>query len=377
MPKKMVEKPESLNILYLSSSSLMGGAEVSLYQLIKAIDKTKYKPIVLCPRSGPLVEEFKTTNIPTIITPLFPWRKLRYRFFRGTASHLAINYAKLKNVQIVHSNSIWVNPYAQKIGEDLKIPVICHLRDLVTKNHIKKYHLDKVDMIIPVSNSVKKIVEKADIDDKKVRMIYNGIDISLFDCGKDVLRREFSIKGDIVGIISQLQSYHKGHRDFIMAAWEVSQQRPNTYFAIIGGADPSGHYISELENLTHKLGIWDKVIFTGFRSDIANIMKSLDILVSASWKEAFGRSLIEAMAAGKPVIATNVGGMPEIVQDGVTGMIVPPKAPKAIANAILRMLKDKDLMVNMGIAGQKRVKELFSLERNIKQIQEVYEEIRR
>lgn len=359
----------------------MGGAEISLYYLVNGLDRAKYKPLVLSPEPGLLVEKLNADKIPVQVVSLPAWRKLKSRLTRSVALRRLIEISGAEKAQLIHCNSIWVNPYAQAVGERLKIPVICHLRDIVTERHIRKYSLEKSDLIIAISHSAGEAAEKAGI--KKLKIIYNGVDISTFSRGINTLKTEFSTSGYIIGIVSQLSpgSYHKGHREFLTAAAEVIKHISDVHFLIIG-CDPSpesspdhNSYISELKGIARKLGISDHIIFTGFRRDIPDVMASLDILVSASYSEGFGRTIAEAMAAGKPVVATAVGGVPEVVQDGVTGILVPPKDPHAIAKSILDMLQDDEMRLKMGIAGQKRAGELFSLKQNISQIQAIYESL--
>jgi len=381
----VVQNPEITNLLYLSSSGVMGGAETSLYHLVRGLDTDRYVPLVFCPEPGLLVEKLAAEQISTKVAPLPAWRKSKSLLSRSTALRRLTRLAEENRIQLIHSNTIWINPYAQKVGENLKIPVICHLRDLVRRDQVKKYALDKVDIIIPISNAVRKPLEEAGIEGAKIRRIYNGVDVSMFAHRKDVLREDFPIRGYLVGIVGQLspRSQWKGQRDFIQAAARVIQHRSDVHFAVVGGdnspASASSYmsYIRELKKLAGDLGIADRVIFTGFRTDIPDVMTSLDILVSASWAEPFGRVIIEAMAAGKPVIATMSGGAPEIVQDGITGVLVPPRDPQAIARAALRMLQDSKIRQEMGRAGQRRAQEHFSLDRNIRETQAVYEELRK
>lgn len=353
-----------------------------MYHLVRGLDRDRYAPLVLCPEPGPLVEKLTTEQIPTKVVPLPAWRKSKFLLSRSTALRRLTNLAEKNRIQLIHSNTIWINPYAQKVGEDLEIPVICHLRDLIRRDQVKKYALDKVDIIIPISNAVRKPLEEARIESAKIRRVYNGVDVSLFAHGSDVLRDDFSIDGYLVGIVGQLnpRSQWKGQRDFIQAAAKIIRHRSDVHFAIVGGdsksaSAPEHTYIRELKELAEDLRIADRVIFTGFRTDIPDVMASLDILVSASWAEPFGRVIIEAMAAGKPVIATMAGGAPEIVQDGITGILVPPRDPQAIARAALHILQDDEIRQKMGRAGQKRAQKHFSLDRNIRETQTIYEEL--
>ena len=364
----------------------MGGAETSLYHLVRGLDRDRYTPFVLCPEPGPLVENLTAERIPTEVVSLPAWRKLKSFLSRFIASRRLISFAEKNHIQLIHSNTIWINPYAQNVGENLKVPVICHLRDLIRRDQVKKYALDTVDMIIPISNAVQKPLEEVGLESARIRRIYNGVDVSMFAHGKSVLREDFPpICGYLVGIVGQLnpRSQWKGQRDFIQAAARIIQHKSEVYFAVIGGdrspASTPGHmsYIRELKELAEGLGIADRVIFTGFRTDMPDVMASLDILVSASWAEPFGRVIIEAMAAGKPVIATMAGGAPEIVQDGITGILVPPRDPQAIARAALHILQDDKIRQKMSRAGQRRVQKHFSLDRNIRETQAVYERLRK
>jgi glycosyltransferase involved in cell wall biosynthesis len=367
------------NILYLSSSGSMGGAETSLYYLVRGLDKSKYSPIVICPENGSLSEKLIAQGIHVEIIPLPSWRKFRSLISRSSSLQRLIKYAETSKINLIHCNTIWVNNYAQKLGAKLGIPVICHLRDIIRTDQVKKYSLDKVDMIIPISDAVQKPIDNAGIPSEKTQRIYNGVDVSLFTHGKDALKKEFGINGYLVGIVGQMnpRSQWKGQREFIHACAEVIKQRSDVWFALVGGDDSPktsseyGFYVNELKELTRSLGIENRVIFTGHRTDMPDVMASFDILVSASWAEPFGRVIIEAMAVGKPVIATMAGGAPEIVQDKITGVLVPPKNHQAIAEAILYVIQDNKLQ-DMGRAGQKRAKEIFSIENHVREVQSLY-----
>jgi len=147
---------------------------------------------------------------------------------------------------------------------------------------------------------------------------------------------------------------NKGQEDFLRAASIVRESLPDTQFAIIGGGDK--RYLKELNDLALRLGLEDDVFFVDFMEDIAPVYGSLDVLVCASLKETFGRTIVEAMLAGKPVVSTKCGGPEEIVIDGVTGLLISPKAPQELARAILTILRDGDLAQKMGRSGEKRPK---------------------
>ncbi len=165
---------------------------------------------------------------------------------------------------------------------------------------------------------------------------------------------------------------NKGQEDFLQAASIVKESMPVAQFAIIGGGDR--RYLKDLKDLALGLGLEENVFFIDFMEDIAPVYGSLDVLVCASLKETFGRTIVEAMLAGKPVVSTRCGGPEEIVIDGVTGLLVPVKAPRELARAILKILEDRDLGPQMGREGRKRAESCYSMQSYARQIQDIIEE---
>lgn len=377
-------------LFYISYSGNIGGAEISLYNLLKGIDKSRFEPIVVCPEPGELIRKLRADNIEAIIAPLLAWRKFNSFPFRKAALEHLTNLAKEKGVSLVHCNTIWANPYAQRVGEILSLPVICHLRDIIRPQQVEKYDLHQVDLIIPVSDSVAKPLIEFGIPLSQINRIYNGVNVEEFSPSnsyREEFRSEFSLKGRVVAIASQItpKSGWKGHSDFLYAASEVIKvirSRPNleVSFLIVGGNRGSGGNSDEgsnplllkLKNLISSLKLSDRVVFTGFRDDMPKVMNGIDILVSASTAEPFGRTLIEAMACAKPVIATNSGGAPEIVEDGFNGFLTTPNDPASLANAILRILDDSELLRDMGENGRRRALEKFSILENVRQTETLY-----
>jgi len=191
------------------------------------------------------------------------------------------------------------------------------------------------------------------------------------------IREEFNISEDtpLIGIIGQLTPW-KGHREFLKAASIVIRKYPSAKFLIVGESIfEERNYKLELQELVNTLALSAKVIFSGFREDVPDIMASLSILVNASCSEPFGLTIIEAMAIGKPVVATNAGGVREIINDGVDGILVPPKDPEKLAQAILRILDEPMRGKEMGEAGLKSVTERFSLERFTQETQRIYNQL--
>jgi glycosyltransferase involved in cell wall biosynthesis len=165
---------------------------------------------------------------------------------------------------------------------------------------------------------------------------------------------------------------NKGQEDFLRAASIIRESMSMAQFAIIGGGDE--RYLKELKDLALQLGLESDLFFVDFMEDIAPVYGSLDVLVCASLKETFGRTIVEAMLAEKPVVSTRCGGPEEIVIDGVTGFLVPVKAPQELARAVLRILGDRDLAQQMGQAGKNRALSGYSMQSYARQIQDIIEE---
>jgi glycosyltransferase involved in cell wall biosynthesis len=231
------------------------------------------------------------------------------------------------------------------------------------------------DKLITVSEPLKQWGLRLGIGKKEQYItIYDGIEINRFilDVNVGQKRQEFGIKAAdlVVGVVSKLWE-GKGHRCILQAAQKVVKKVPDVKFMFVG----EGYLRKELEQLVQKLGLSDYVIFTGFRTDIPQITAIFDIAVLASFYEGLGRVLLEAMVLGKPVIATRVGGIVDVVDDGKTGILVPPNDSEALAQALIKLLLDGELRRRMGEAGRAKIDAKFSARTMVSQIEKVYEEL--
>ena len=248
----------------------------------------------------------------------------------------------------------------------------------IKSTFLHKWLFKKVARVIAVSNAVKEsLLVQELLPSERILTIYNGINTRLFAVAPTgMLRKEFGFDNGIklIGMVGQV-SPHKGNDLFIKSAALVANRYSNARFLIVGDDFQNGKYIEELKQLSINLGIEDKVLFLGPRSDIPEIMRDLNVFVLASKNEPFGLVITEAMAAGTPVIVTNAGGAKEIVINGQTGLIINDDEPLSLANAILTLLEDEKLGDTIGKAGQKRAFDQFDLERMVGEIISVYNEV--
>jgi glycosyltransferase involved in cell wall biosynthesis len=367
--EKQVKKP--YHILYLANAgNIIGGGQISLRNLLEGLDEKKYYPLVVCPNRGNLVDEFKNIGIETIIIKMESLRKLNVLSWISTICKL-IRLIRKRSIDIIHSNGTRPTIYGGIAARLTKTPLIWHVRIADTDNWVDKVLARFSTKILVVSKAVRLRFKGIK---KKIAVVYNGIDLDKFNpfINGTKIRQEFSLLSStpLVGIVGRLDNY-KGHEYFIKAARKVIDAIPNTRFLIVG----DGENRKKLESLKMKLGLNGHVIFTGNRDDIAEIMAALDLFVLSSVSEGFGRSAVEAMACGKAVVASNVGGLSEVVEDGVTGKLIPSKNPDSLTMAILSLLEDNEKTRRMGHAGRQRAEKMFSLRENIMKTVRIYEQV--
>lgn len=212
------------------------------------------------------------------------------------------------------------------------------------------------------------LVQKVKIPKSKVHIVVNGIDFRKI-ANASSSREQFGLSEEdpVAGIVARLHPV-KDHAMLLKAFRIVVDNVPNAKLLVAG----DGSERERLEKQTHDLGLKHAVIFLGTRSDIPNILSCIDIFVLASWKEGLPLSILEAMAAGKPIVATDVGGVPSLVNDSGSGIIVPPRDPESMANAVIQMLKNKKDREIFGNAGQEYVKQNYSLDTSIKKYESLY-----
>ena len=210
----------------------------------------------------------------------------------------------------------------------------------------------------------------------------NGINISPFAHSTyewyiDIEINGRKIKKPMVAMVGRFDRHQKGHQYFIEAAKIANGKMPEVNFLIIGGTvnDEEKKFKRELQEKVKKLGISEKVIFTGFYPDLIYLLSNVTIVVIPSLYEAPSAVAMEASAMKRPVVASNVGGIPEVIIDGETGFLVPPKNPQAIAEKIIFLLKSPQIAKEMGEKGYQRVKENFTQEKLARNYEKAYEEL--
>lgn len=358
-----------MNILHLDSEKSWRGGQLQILLLSEGLKKKGHKVIVAC--SSPLlIERCKEKQIEVCRMPI-------HSEFDIISAIKVASLLKKEGIQILHIHS----SHAHSIGllasliRPIKVVLSRRVDFHIRKNPISwlKYRV-KIERIIAVSNGVKRVLIEDGINEKKIDVVYDGIDlINPGNFHGDYLYEELGLSRNspIIGIVSALTPYeHKDHKNFLESASIIKERFPSARFLIVG----DGPFKREIENLSARLNLSDSVIFTGFRSDIPQLLSIFTIFALSSYLEGLCTSLLEAQIAGIPIVATNTGGIPEIINDGVTGLLVSPRNPNALAEAVLRLIQDRPLAKRLAEAGKESVKK-FSKERMVNETEKIYLEV--
>ena len=367
-------------ILYLDCTSQIGGAEVSLFHLLAHLDREIFHPIVALPGCGPLVDRLNELDVETITAPLDRLRITNPIPFVRAAIDIGRIIAR-ERIDLVHSNLTFCNPHAVTSARIRGVPSVCHVRHLVTRSFFLEKLMPFADVLIANSHATADSFRPFVRQSQRVEVIYNALDIEQFRAsaqGVDLRERlEISKETFVLGLVSRINQ-QKGHHVLIKALSRVVQSYPDVLLLIAGDTtiDGSETYLEQLRTLLGELQLTSRVNFMGFVRQVAQIYQAIDLLVlPALFEEGFGRCSVEAMALGKPVVASRVGGVPEVVVDGITGLLVPPNEPDSLANAILKLACDRKLAQWMGEKGQKRVEQEFAIGEHVAAIEAVYQSL--
>ncbi len=284
--------------------------------------------------------------------------------------------AREHQVVLLHANGSRSMFYAGLAAKFLGVPVCWHVRIVDSDGWWDRLLAGWATSIIAISGAVANRFADLGAQDK-VRIVHNGVDIAAFARGDRAAWRAHWEWGErpVVGMVAQLIVW-KRQDIFIATAAILADRFPDALFVLIGAEpDPAEGYEAILRAQVVELGLEDRVVFTGFCDDVPGVFAALDVVVLTSDNEAFGRVLIEAMAAAKPVVATRCGGVPEIVLAGQTGLLVPISDAHATAEATGALLVDGEKARAFGAAGLERVRKEFSIAAHVQQVEAIFAEV--
>lgn len=369
----------------------VGGGEYSIYFLIKNLRQDLFEPIVFYSHENEIIRTLRKDKIKLIKIPLSkkitsvyrdeikanPLTLLIYIRYLISGIYQVTKLLKESRIDLLHPHdnlSKIIGGVAAKVAG---VKVVAHCRDLLKESFIEKllilYQLLFMDRIIAVSESNRNLFKIDKKVSNKVQTIYNGIDLSKFDqIAQDPIsvKKELGITNErfVVGIIGVFDKC-KGHIYLFQAIERlISEGITNIVCLVVG----NGRERDELKGFVINKKLQDYFKFLGYRKDIPRLMKAIDVVVMPSIQESFPRVPLEAMAMKVPVIATTVGGLPEAVEDGKTGLLVQPANVDSLSEAIKYLIKNPEIREKMGKAGRKRVENYFGIERNVRKTEELY-----
>ncbi|MBM3251444.1 MAG: glycosyltransferase family 4 protein [Candidatus Omnitrophica bacterium] len=375
-----------IKVLHIHTRGIIGGSGTNTLLTMLGMPKDKYDSELACGSEGPLVDAAKENNLALEIIPHL--QNNINIFYDLLALFELIALINKKDYKIVHTHNSKAGILGRFAANICRVPIIIHTQHSCvfkygTLNYFQKkfyYFLEKIsakftDKIIYISESLKQEFIDADIgSEKNSVVIHSGIVLEKFRMKVGVLEKNelLGLRKDefIVGVVSRLEP-GKGNEFIIKAIPRIVQDVANIKFIFVGDGN-SRHYLEELADSLH---VKEKVLFLGSRDDVYDLLQMFDIVCLASLYEGMGRVLLEAQAAGRPVVATKIGGIIDVVKDNKTGFLVPPKDVNALAEAIIKLAQDHHLRRQMSEEARRFVDYRFSSAKMVVDIYNVYEEL--
>jgi glycosyltransferase involved in cell wall biosynthesis len=374
-----------INVLHIHTLPIISGSGLNTFLSMKGMDRNIYKVELACAPGGRLIDlvrenQMEVKTFKNLVQPLHPVKDI-------LAVADLIYFLRKKRYHIVHTHNSKAGFVGRLAAKITGIPVVIHTvhgfafhdqepvwRQSLFRN-LEKFASHMCDKMIFISQPLvdwalrEKIILRRD----KIAKVYSGIDLERFcpatEEEKNSVRKKWNIRHDdaVIGIVSKLWE-GKGHEILIRAFQEVKKDIKRARLVIVG----EGPLDNMLQDLVDRLGLSDSILFTGFQMDVASIISTFDVAVLPSYFEGMGRVILEAMAMEKPVVASRVGGIPDLVKDNVNGLLITPGDIKGLSNALKKLLNDKGLANIMGRDGRKGITDKFSADAMVRSISNIY-----
>jgi glycosyltransferase involved in cell wall biosynthesis len=380
-------------ILYFDHTAALGGGEIALLHLVEALDLSRFEPVVVLASEGPLHGKLEKAGVETHIIPLaagvVQTRKdglgARSLLKAGLVVRIVFYVVKLaffmrkQRIAVVHTNSLKADVIGGCAARLAGVPLIWHVRDRIADDYLPPRVVvifRRLLRIVPnfvIANSEATFRTLGLESGGKSAVVSSGVVHNGMVPVQETAVRLAAGK-PLIGIVGRISPW-KGQHIFLLAAALVRRRYPMARFQIVGSAlFDEAAYEKELRALAEGPELAGAVEFTGFREDIPAVLAQLDILAHASTTgEPFGQVVAEGMLAGKPVVATDGGGVPEIIERGISGLLVPMDDAPALAAALLKLLDLPKEAQEMAIAGRQRILDRFTIEHTVARVQGIYD----
>lgn len=365
-------------VLYLAWAPFFSGAERALLLTLRSLDTSRYEPHVIVGTDGQFAREVRSLGVACDVIPLIPLDRARPLASVVALARVTVAAARIRPA-IIHSNDLPSFQPGGYAGQLLRIPAITHVRFPDQAQGYRWFLRSGFSLAIFISHSFRTaaLEEAPDVFADRANVLYDAVEIPCLwspevRCAR---RRDLGLPVDrpVVALTGQVAEV-KGIWEFVEA---VSLLRgTNAVFAVLGDdLQTAGALRRQMQARVLELGLADRVHFLGFRTDAPQICQLFDIVAVPSHVEPFGLASLEAMAAGRPVVASRVGGIPEVVVDGRTGVLVPPRDGKALADGLTKLLRDPEMQRQMGAAGRVRAEQFFGLSVHRDKLHAIYDSL--
>lgn len=376
-----------MRALYVNHTSRVSGGELSLLALLGALPDS-VEPVLACP-PGELAERAEAIGVEVVpirgtdgSLRLHPLRTPRALLEMGHAALQVRSAAARTGADLVHANSIRAGLIATAAAGR---PAVVHVRDCLPGGALSRLSLRAVaraDALIANSDHTRSTLGPGR---SAATVVHNAVDLSRFAgvrLGREEARARLGLPaaGPVLAVVAQITPW-KGQDDAIRIAAGLSGVHPGLQLLLVGSAKfdsaatryDNDAYLAALRRQVAEQDLGDSVRFLGERQDVAEVLRAVDLLLVPSWEEPFGRAVIEAMAVGVPVAATDVGGPPEILAGEECGLLLPPRSPRVWTETIATLLSDPAQLTAMGTRGREAAVRRFGVDRHAEQIVAIYE----
>ncbi|PIP68613.1 MAG: hypothetical protein CO035_01095 [Candidatus Omnitrophica bacterium CG_4_9_14_0_2_um_filter_42_8] len=366
-----------MRILLLTTHLNIGGISTYTVSLARAL-KANGHEVFVASNGGMLVPELAQSGVSHINIDILTKSELSPKVFRAISEVAKI--VKRLHIDIVHSQTRITQVIGFFVSKLCAVPLVTTCHGFFNKNIGRILLPAWGDRVIAISDAVKEnLINYFGVNKDKVLMIYNGIEIKKFlkdfsEDEKDKLKDRFGIKRDysVIGMIARFTP-DKGHDTLLYALFEILKKKPNVQLVFAGDGDKR----HQIEKLSQRLGLSDNVVFIKPQLSTVNVLAIMDIFMfTPARREGLGLALLEAMASRKPIVATNVGGISNVIENNVNGFLVEPSRPGLLPEPVLRLLKDKALYAKMAQAGREIVVRKFSINGMADRTEELYKRVK-
>lgn len=394
-------------VIEASSGGVVGGSLTGLYHMVRGFDRERYKFAMALYERKTIEQDLASLGVPVFylsrrrlpkehgLQALRSYHSVRRLSFLRAGMHQTrvtvatlledvpaaarcVRVLRALRPDLVHvGNGLRANFDALLACWLLKIPALCHVKGFEKYSARERWMAKRVSAIVCMTQAVLEHCKRHGIVHRREVVIYDALDPLDFVPRREApaVRSELGVPEGVplVGVVGNIQEW-KGQMVFVEALAQLAARVPEVRGVIIGGVHRAGErYYRMLLERARSLGVAERLIVTGFREDVPDLVHALDVLVHTSVRpEPFGRVILEGMMSGKPVVAASAGGVPELVEHGRTGLLVPPGQPEALANAVAGLLGSPDARRAMGERAKSWAEQRFSLARHVQEFERLY-----